>query len=350
VRLKKVLQITGYGTLTTVFTVTLFLVVLEITYRWQLIEFYQPELKALNPLKPIVSGKKVLVFGDSFSADQHSYVNLLRDSFPVYDFVNASISGTGIQETNLIAPDRIRAFKPEMVIYQVYLGNDLTDIQKPVNRKKISLSRNLYWLLSDKLFCLRFLNYRLAQFKYSLGMNVEVANLRAIDQFNVDSYSQREKLFIKSNAAFISQTVLLAPQMEKVFDKYQQELMRFTNLLQEQNIPLLVVFVPHCTQVNATYRNRFALLGADMKDSVALSTYDYPFYNRIKEKLITYPNVSVVNPLPYLGQNEQENNPLYFANDIHLTPQGQKQLGTYMCQAIKTIGWLNLLVTQLMNT
>jgi len=341
VRLKRVLQITGYGTLTTVFTVTLFLVVLEITYRWQLIEFYKPELKALNPPHKTASDKKVLVFGDSFSADQHSYVNLLRDSFPEYDFVNASISGTGIQETNLIAPDRIRAFKPEMVIYQVYVGNDLTDIHKPVNRKKISLSRNIYWWLSDKLFCLRFLNYRLAQYKYSLGMSVEVANVRAIDQFTVESYSQREKLFIKSNAAFISQTVLLAPPMEKVFDKYQQELMHFTNLLQEQNIPLLLVFVPHCTQVNATYRNRFALLGADMKDSLALSTDDYPFYNRIKEKLITYPNVCVVNPLPYLRQNEQENTPLYFANDIHLTPQGQKQLGIYLCQMIKTTGWLN---------
>lgn len=340
-RLKRVLQITGYGTLTTVFTVTLFLLVLEITYRWQLIEFYKPELKALNPLKPKVSGKKVLVFGDSFTADQHSYVNLLRDSFPEYDFVNASISGTGIQETNLIAPNRIRAFKPDMVIYQVYVGNDLSDIHKPANRKKISLSRNIYWWLSDKLFCLRFLNYRLAQYKYSLGMNVEVANVRAIDQFTVDSYSQREKLFIKSNAAFITQTVLLSPPMEKVFDKYQEELMHFTNLLQEQNIPLLVVFLPHCTQVNATYRNRFALLGADLKDSLALSTDDYPFYNRIKEILITYPNVSVVNPLPYLRQNEQENTLLYFANDIHLTPHGQKQLGTYLCQEIKEAGWLN---------
>ncbi|MFA7381752.1 MAG: hypothetical protein WC150_14935 [Bacteroidia bacterium] len=338
-RLKRVLQITGYGTLTTVFTVTLFLVVLEITYRCQLIEFYKPELKALNPLKPIVSGKKILVFGDSFSADQHSYVNLLRDSFPEYDFVNASISGTGIQETSLIAPDRIRAFKPDMVIYQVYVGNDLTDIHKPVNQK-LSLSRNIYWWLSDKLFCLRFLNYRLAQYKHNLGMNVEVANVRAIDQFTTESYSQREKLYIKSNAAFISQTVLLAPPMEKVFDKYQQELMQFTNLLHEQNIPLLVVFVPHCTQVNATYRNRFALLGADMKDSLALSTDDYPFYNRIKEKLISYPNVSVVNPLPYLRQNEQENNPLYFANDIHLTPHGQKQLGTHVCQEIKMTGWV----------
>ena len=171
-------------------------------------------------------------------------------------------------------------------------------------------------------------------------MNVEVANVRAIDQFTEVSYSQREKLYIQSNAAFISQTVLLAPPMEKVFDKYQQELMHFTNLLQEQNIPLLVVFVPHCTQVNTTYKNRFALLGADMKDSLALSTDDYPFYNRIKEKLITYPNVKVVNPLQCLRQNEQENNPLYFANDIHLTPYGQKQLGTHICQVIKTVGWL----------
>lgn len=326
--------------LTTAFTVTLFLVVLEITYRWQLIEFYNPELNVLNPPQKNVSGKKILVFGDSFSADQHSYVNLLRDSFPEYDFVNASISGTGIQETNLIAPDRIRKFKPDIVIYQVYVGNDLTDIQKPVNRKKISLSRNLYWWLSDKLFCLRFLNYRLAQYKYNLGMNVEVANVRAIDQFTVESYSQREKLFIQSNAAFIAQTVLLAPQMEKVFNKYQQELMRFTNLLQDQNIPLLVVFIPHCTQVNATYRNRFALLGADMKDPLALSTDDYPFYNRIKEKLTTFSNVTVVNPLPYLRQNEQEHTPLYFANDIHLTPQGQKQLGTHLCEVIKMTDWL----------
>lgn len=339
-RLKRVLQITGYGTLTTVFTATLFLVVLEITYRWQLIEFYQPELNALNPTQKNESSKKILVFGDSFSADQHSYVNLLRDSFPEYDVVNASISGTGIEETNLIAPDRIRAFKPDMVIYQIYVGNDLTDIYKPVNRKKISLSRNIYWWLSDKLFCLRFLNYRLAQFKYNWGMNVEVANVRAIDQFTVESYSQREKLFIQSNTAFIAQTVLLAPPMEKVFDKYQSELMHFTNLLQQKKIPLLVVFVPHCTQVNATYRNRFALLGADMKDSLALSTDDYPFYNRIKEKLTTYPNVSVANPLPYLRQNEQENTPLYFANDIHLTPHGQKQLGTYLCQAIREAGWL----------
>ena len=85
--------------------------ILEGIYRSGIIDFYGKELKSYNP--PVVfaaSPPFLSVFGDSFSAFEASYVNVLRDSLSGFTVVNHAVSGTGIFETMTIAGGRLQRF------------------------------------------------------------------------------------------------------------------------------------------------------------------------------------------------------------------------------------------------
>ena len=143
--------------------VLLFVVlVLEIVYRFQIIDFYKAEFRAFNPeVKSRKQNKSILVFGDSFTAQSGSWLYQLRENLPHYKIVNSVITGTSIDEASYIAPGRIRAVNPDILIYQLYVGNDLLGITHRLNWKAWSIGRNVYWLLSDRLRILSYVNYRM---------------------------------------------------------------------------------------------------------------------------------------------------------------------------------------------
>ncbi len=62
--------------------------------------FYKTELENLNTeIDP--KKKNILVIGDSFSAHPASYVKQLTENFIQYNFINASVPGTGIMQHEL---------------------------------------------------------------------------------------------------------------------------------------------------------------------------------------------------------------------------------------------------------
>jgi len=136
----------------------------EICYRFYLIDFYNVENNYFN--NPDIKKKKtILFFGDSFTASNNNYISMLSDSFPESNIINAAVPGIGIRETSIFASTRIKQYKPDIVVFQVYTGNDFTDIKHDLNFNSLSLIRNLYWYFSDKFLGIRYINYKLGQFK-----------------------------------------------------------------------------------------------------------------------------------------------------------------------------------------
>ncbi len=140
--------------------------VAEISYRFYVLDFYAPELRAYNLVKSVDSlpaGADILVMGDSYSAGKSSYVAMLREMLPDCAIVNGAIPGSGLPQANVLAPTLFTRLHPRLFIYQIYVGNDLQNIRKSMNWSTISLVRNLYWMLSDHLRVLGFINFRLGQ-------------------------------------------------------------------------------------------------------------------------------------------------------------------------------------------
>ncbi len=174
------------------FLLVVVLFLFEILYRYQVIDFYAVQLNALNSTEELESQKKkILLIGDSFSARPLGYVADLRKNDTTSTIINSSIPGTGIRQHNLILKNRLQLVQPDEVIYQFYLGNDLTDIEHPINYSENSVIRNLYWFLADSFLGLQFLNNQLARIKSSLTKHHNSTKATISSKSSIINYNQR---------------------------------------------------------------------------------------------------------------------------------------------------------------
>ena len=305
------------------------ILIIEITYRYQLLDFYKSEFNHLNK-KNIQkkSSKKVLVFGDSFTAAANSYVNILNDSLNDITFVNAAIPGIGAQEINCLANKRIQETNPSLVIVQVYIGNDLIDIEKPINWGTISFGRNMYWLLSNPFYSLRYFNYKLGQLKHAFGQSVETEFLKTNDTFSAEKMSKREKLLLQADPNYYEKSINIKPDFENRFAVFIKQINQITALCVSKNIPIKMLVIPASCQVSSYYKMNLETCGAMFNDN---NTFDsnYPFVTQLKQQ-IKPASIEVINPLPFMQQIDSTGNRLYFENDLHLNNQGNMELAKFM--------------------
>ncbi len=315
--LKKILKKSAYF----LFVISAVFLLLEVCFRFQVIDFYSTEWKLLNKnADKGKASKKILVFGDSYSATTDGYIQMLRDSFPEYQFYNASIPGTGIRQTALIAAKRINEVKPDLIIYQVYVGNDLTDIKHPINWSNLPFSRNCYWKISDHLLFIHYLNYWSGQF----ASHSEVIPGKVDSIFSIDKYNPREKLFVKSDPYVFENAITLNGTDSLLFKQLIEDTKStFSEYIKSGKIYFLII--PHEIQVNKTYYENMKMLGCSFKYSYEDLNGHYSF----RDKFIREFGDKVLDPLPYLQQNDSAAN-LFFANDPHLTPKGQKALSSFL--------------------
>lgn len=124
------------GILYCIYLICTVLLLLEVCYRYQIIEFYDPELRALNAHEQLKnSGVKgaMLIAGDSFTAYDHNYGKQIQDSLPEFNLINTAVVGFSIVEASYLIPKRIAEFSPDIFIYQIYVGNDLMGIRHNLN-------------------------------------------------------------------------------------------------------------------------------------------------------------------------------------------------------------------------
>lgn len=309
---------------------------LELAFRYQWIDFYAGELHGLNPgsvLHAPPEKRRMLLLGDSFSAQPESYVNTLRDSLPGTDIVNAAVPGTGIREAAIIAADKIEKFPPDILLYQIYVGNDLWDIRKSYDSPRTSLPRKIYWLLSDYSLSLRYLNYKAGQLKHSTGVAVETRELKRDIPFSPGLYSRRERMLLQAEPGLIRNSILAGGGREKDLKVWLKKMDALLAGLPERTKTVVLLVVPHCAQVNHFYRQNLETLGA-APAGTEITQANYPFLRQITEHYAADSRVKVCSPLPSFQQNDAPGSRLYYKNDPHLNGRGHAVLGRMMAAVL----------------
>lgn len=316
-------------------TLILFSVVLEIAYRYQVIDFYKPELNGLNTSDQLQSNKKkILVCGDSFTADPFSFVKTIRDSLPNYAVINAAVPGTGILQQKLFMERRAKKFSPDIFIYQFYVGNDLFDISHPSSSKQISWIRSMYWWLSDRMLSLAFLNYRFAGIRYQFyddgGGSYKPKEKEA---YSSVSYSKREKLNYLADPMIFENTLFLKGGREHDFERFKKE---FKDMISNfsPSTKIYVVVIPHQSQLSQTFFDRHQSMGC----TASVPYYNYkasqlPIYKKMEE-LCQENHLTLIDPLQIFKESIQQEE-IYYSNDPHLKRKGHDIIGQLLLDDIR---------------
>jgi hypothetical protein len=336
-----------------VLTAVLAVVAAETVYRLQIIDTYKLALRARNSREDLEddSGRPtLLVFGDSFSMCDGNWVDRLRDAQDQYRVINGAISGTGIKQAGVIAPGRIKRFKPSLFIYQIYVGNDLYDIRYPVNWNTLTPIRNAYWTAADRLYCLSYLNWRLGQLLGSplsnLDRNRKIGTLNHKSQigkarmpFSPERYGTRVKLEYLAEPRLIENSALLRGGREKDFGRLLKNLHRILGLLPE-GCSAVVIVIPHCAQVMPQYLENMKMVGAEFTDEKAVLAEESPFVARLRAYLAEEEDgdVRVLDLLPGLRDAEEAGGAVYFPNDLHLNERGQEVVARTVLDALFPVG------------
>ena len=309
--------------------------IMEVAFRYQIIDFYTASFRALNPKKPLPSSKNILVFGDSFLAHTPSFLDSIQIEKTDYQFINCAVSGIGIKETNCIAYRKTKEYPPSAIIYQIYLGNDLWDIRKKWNTQNISYTRNIYWKISNYSLFLRYFNYRLGQFKKftKIGIDMERKEMN-IKTFSAKKYSERERVIFSAEPNLIENSVFLENGREKDMEILVEGIEKMIQYAENQAIPVYILLIPHCAQVNSFYKDNMQQIGATFSQKNIFEP-NYPFVSRLQTHFSANKNVKILNPLTYFQANDTPENRLYYANDPHLNDNGHIILAKWLKESLQ---------------
>lgn len=291
------------------------LCIVEIVYRFQWIDFYSKEWEFQNPDRtPDAHKTRVLVLGDSFSADSSSWVGKWHKQQDSIQVLNASIPGTGPEVYRLIAANRIEEVKPDVLIIQLYEGNDLYDLRKPVNWGSHSFGRNLYWSAGNVFRSLGFINYRLGQSKADVHTRFDP---KKQETFRRNRYDARTRLYIQGDKNYPSAMVQLNGDYASDFEDLMDMLKEIRETAGKKTT-CYIVPVPTCVQVHKRYLRHYNWLGAT-NDPKILEEHRWA-------KELKAAGFDVIDPTPAFRAAEKRGQRLYYANDPHLNSTGQNIL------------------------
>lgn len=299
------------------------LCLVELVYRYQWVDFYKTEWEYQNKVRtPDLKKKRVLIFGDSFSADSASWANQWKKD-SVLQVFNAAIPGVGPETFRLIVSNRVEETQPNIVIVQLYEGNDLYDLYRPVNWSAFSWGRNVFWKCSNTFRSLGFINYRLGQANQDVQSPV---NGKTADTFALQSYDGRTKLYIQGDATYPMGMVQLKGEYA---DQFQTviEMLRELKTAAGEHVRFYVLPIPSCVQTHRHYVKQYKQLGAKLSQSLLKG---HPWAEKIKEA-----GFDVIDPIEALRLSEKKGKQVYFENDPHLNSLGQQLVLNCVQQIVK---------------
>lgn len=313
--------------------ILLCVVLLELAYRYQWGDFYAVEWSHFNDgILREGAEREVLVMGDSFSTSDSGYVEQLRKEFPDWNISNSAVPGTGVVEASYMASRRFSDRKPDTFIYQIYLGNDLFDIEKPVNWGELGFMRNLYWWGANRMRSLAWVNYKSGQFQAAPESDAKESELG----FRPEWYNKREVRYFEAEPDWIRaqadpQNEHWSDQRERYFD-YLDDLMEYP---EEYGSRVLLLIVPHCSHLGVKYQRRMEAIGMLQGEEIAGQPAGNIWVKELFEYASSHEGIDVLYPLEFLRKYDEEIAPVYYQNDPHLNRAGQEAL------AIKVKEWLD---------
>lgn len=320
-------------------------ILVEVAFRFQVVDFWGAELRRYNPTLATGSGATVLLLGDSFSAGQGALADQLRRQLgPSVAVVNSAVSGTTARDAVLLAPRRLERFRPQVVVYQAYIGNDLFETRH-AGVSKTALGRRLYWTLLDRgWWSLGWGNYKLGQLRDQL-LRAQLDDLEgdrraaelheAARPFDPRAYRSRDRDLAVAAPRSIADQVLGSGPMVAVWETYAADVRGLADLVAASGSTLVVVAVPHCVQVSPRYQRFYRELGAELPADDRLARHPSEFVRRLAT---TLPEIAIVDPLAAMQGAEARGQQLYRTHDPHLNAEGQLLLAQLLASHLLASG------------
>ena len=142
--------------------------------------------------------------------------------------------------------------------------------------------------------------------------------------FSVDDYSPRSRTLLAADPTLISDQIAVTGEMAAAWSDYRENLVQLIRSCASHGAELMLVVVPHCSQVSPVYAERFKMLGARFPDPTLLHTDEYPFIRRLRKPPPDTPESGCSTSCRSLRSRESAGERLYFPNDPHLNPAGRQ--------------------------
>ncbi len=309
------------------------LFIFEVGFRFYVIDFYGYAINGLNEgFRRVEDNDDLLLIGDSFTAFKEGYASFLNDHLTSHNTYNASVSGTNIREQYLFGKHKLKQLSPDVLIFQYYVGNDLFSWDHPVRWSEASMARNLYWQISEHLWCLNYLNQRLAVLRSSSKPVVAYDFLSK--DFSPDFFTGRDKLYYRVEPMLIENSVYLKEGRAAHLEDYLSRVRKLFAKA-DSDCHIYVLVIPHASQVSHTYNDRTIQLGAVFSKDFEVGTEDTPLTRRFQSFFKDDSRVKLLNPITFLKTQEEMGIRTYFNNDNHLNFEGQRLIGEYLLQNIQ---------------
>ena len=329
---KQIFKIAIQCSLVGIITIFLF----EGAFRLYLIDFYKSSFEYLNSdFTSRDTDKTLMIIGDSFSSFKGGYPKVLHDSLTGFSVKNISVPGTSIREQYLFGRYHLKNVKPQVLIFQFYVGNDFLGWDHHLNWREISFARNFYWRLSESLWSLAYLNYGLGNIKANLTQPDTSTKLDWVEKpFSPDLYFVRDKLYFKSEPMLVENAAYLKGGREKDFESYMQRVADLFKYASE-DCEIYFLIIPHMSQVSEMYKNQAEQVGAVFTKRFEVASPSYPLYLKLNNFFADDHRVKILNTVDLLRRSEVSGNAVYFNNDSHLNVMGQQILGEFLLKEIK---------------
>ena len=312
-------------------------------YRFQVIDFYGPELRFENRRSDLQAGRDqretILAMGDSFTAWPSSYPSLIAARDPASRVVNSGVSGFTLRQVARLLPRRLAEFNPDALILQLFSGNDLIEMRHPIAWTRVSPLKNLVWLASDSLESVGFVNYRVGSILGGVWRHFRAADG---DQghnsgFKVESYSAHEKTLIAAEPDYVEQQLQVSPRYRSAYEDYLATLQAVMNAAMSSSRRVIIMVVPHPLQIHDRYLSRYRALGGRVAAGDLARNASSPFLDGVARIISSHPRARLVDPVGALREKEQEGDPVFRDTDLHLNPAGQTVLADLLLEELRKI-------------
>jgi hypothetical protein len=135
---------------------------------------------------------------------------------------------------------------------------------------------------------------------------------------------------LKADPRLIEKQIMLLGERADDFEFLVQKLQWMISI-KDPCCSLFLVVIPHACQVSPSYLDRTKKLGALFSDESLVCQERYPFVQGLQERL---KDCVVINPLRLFQEREKSGLELYWPNDIHLNPNGNRVLADYVAKSL----------------
>ncbi len=154
-------------------------------------------------------------------------------------------------------------------------------------------------------------------------------------EFLSNLYNKREKLYSKAEPGLLEDQLMVKGRRKRDFEIFIDKLKDFASYSRSREIKLYILVIPHACQINEHYLENMRSLGFIFGDNKQILNNDYPFILQIRQEFKHDSNVRVLTPIQILKDHENDGKLMYFQNDGHLNPQGQKVIAEYILSKIE---------------